>query len=149
LSLVNDLSGRRMGDPCCNTWPTGPSAASHKVSTSGILEVVRSPSYRTLVVHTIDDTLAAASEQEPALLGEPFIIEQQTVSIAVRSGLGFCPNRADNANSLVQNAEAALRKTSYLSDNFCLPRSFAYPLRQAEVVEQQNVKWLIVPAGSA
>jgi EAL domain-containing protein (putative c-di-GMP-specific phosphodiesterase class I) len=45
-----------------------------------------------------------------ALFGHPFVIEQQEISVAVRSGLALHPNDGKEANALVQHAELALQE---------------------------------------
>lgn len=44
-----------------------------------------------------------------AIFGEPFIIEGRETPLAVRSGLALYPEHGKDADTLVQNAEAALR----------------------------------------
>jgi EAL domain-containing protein (putative c-di-GMP-specific phosphodiesterase class I) len=44
-----------------------------------------------------------------ALFGEPFVIEEREIPVAVRSGFAVYPEHGKDANTLVQNAEAALR----------------------------------------
>jgi len=109
LSVINDSFGRRIGDLLLQHvadrikrhFPQSDRIAHFGGGTFAFI--------RDLGAHTINDILAASREHESALFGEPFAIEQRTIPVAVRSGLVIYPEHGEDANSLVQNAEAALR----------------------------------------
>jgi diguanylate cyclase (GGDEF)-like protein len=109
LSVINDSFGRRIGDLLLQhvadrvkrRFPQSEHIGHFGGGTFAVVQ--------DLGIRAIDDVLAAGREHGPALFGEPFNIEQQTIPIAVRSGLVIYPDHGNNANSLVQNAEAALR----------------------------------------
>lgn len=109
LSVINDSFGRRIGDLLLQhvadrikrRFPQNEHIGHFGGGTFAFV--------RDLGTHTVDDNLAAAREHGSELFGEPFIIEQRSIPVAVRSGLVIYPEHGGNANSLVQNAEAALR----------------------------------------
>jgi diguanylate cyclase (GGDEF)-like protein len=109
LSVINDSFGRRIGDLLLQHVADRIKRHFPQSEHIGHFGGGTFAFVRDLGAHTIDDVLAAAREHGPALFGEPFIIEQRAIPVAVRSGLVIYPDHGDNANSLVQNAEAALR----------------------------------------
>jgi len=53
-------------------------------------------------------------------MAEPFIIDGQELRLALRSGVAFFPNDGPDADSLLRNAEAALKRAKSLSESFVL-----------------------------
>jgi diguanylate cyclase (GGDEF)-like protein len=108
LSVINDSFGRRVGDLLLQhvadrlkrRFPQTEQIAHFG---GGTFAVVRDPGARS-----IEETLAAAREHGAALFGEPFVIEQRTIPVAVRSGFTIFPEQGKEANALLQQAEAAL-----------------------------------------
>ena len=108
LSLINDSFGRRTGDLLLQhvadrlkrRFPQTEQIAHFG---GGTFAVVRDPGARS-----IEETLAAAREHGAALFGEPFVIEQREIPVAVRSGFTIFPEQGTAADALVQQAEAAL-----------------------------------------
>jgi len=106
--VINDSFGRRIGDLLLQhvadrlkrRFPQTEQIAHFG---GGTFAVVRDPGARS-----IEETLAAAREHGAALFGEPFVIEQRTIPVAVRSGFTIFPEQGKEANALVQQAEAAL-----------------------------------------
>ncbi len=109
LSLINDSYGRRTGDLLLQhvsdrlkrRFPQTDHVAHFGGGTFAILQ--------ELGTLSIDEVAAAAHEHAVALFGEPFVIEQRQIPVAVRSGFAVYPLHGKDANMLVQNAEVALR----------------------------------------
>ncbi len=57
-----------------------------------------------------DELLSVMRAHAAAMFGRAFVIEQQEISVAVRSGLALHPNDGRDANALVQHAELALQE---------------------------------------
>ncbi len=108
LSLINDSFGRRTGDLLLQhvadrlkrRFPQTEQVAHFG---GGTFAVVRDPGARS-----IEETLAAAREHGMALFGEPFVIENRKIPVAVRSGFTIFPEQGRDAHALVHQAEAAL-----------------------------------------
>ena len=109
LSLINDSYGRRTGDLLLQhvsdrlkrRFPQTEHIAHFGGGTFALV--------RDLGERPLDDFTAAAQEHAAALFGEPFVIEQREIPVAVRSGFAVYPLHGKDANTLVQNAEVALR----------------------------------------
>jgi diguanylate cyclase (GGDEF)-like protein len=109
LSLINDSYGRRTGDLLLQhvaerlkrRFPQTESVAHFGGGTFALL--------RTLGDRSSDEMMTAVREDAAALFGEPFMIEDRPIPVAVRSGFAWFPDHGKDANTIVQNAEAALR----------------------------------------
>ena len=109
LSLINDSYGRRTGDLLLQhvsdrlkrRFPQTEHVAHFGGGTFAVL--------RELGTLSLEDVAAMAQEHAVAVFGEPFVIEQREIPVAVRSGFAMSPIHGKDANSLVQNAEVALR----------------------------------------
>jgi diguanylate cyclase (GGDEF)-like protein len=109
LSLINDSYGRRTGDLLLQhvsdrlkrRFPQTDHIAHFGGGTFAIVQ--------ELGTRSIDEVAVAAQEHAVALFGEPFVIEQREIPVAVRSGFAVFPIHGKDANMLVQNAEVALR----------------------------------------
>jgi len=109
LSLINDSFSRRIGDSLLlkvgdtlkRRFPHNESIGHLGGGTFALILDVGSRS--------LDEITATAREQASALFGQPFLIEQHQIPLAVRSGIAIYPDHGIGADVLVQNAEAALR----------------------------------------
>ena len=109
LSLINDSFGRRTGDLLLQhvadrlkrRFPQTDNIAHLGGGTFAVI--------RDLGVKSGEEMLAAAREHAVAIFGEPFVIEEREIPVSVRSGFALFPDHGKDANTLVQNAEAALR----------------------------------------
>jgi len=109
LSLINDSYGRRTGDLLLQhvadrlkrRFPQTENVAHFGGGTFAVI--------RDIGTRTSDDLIAAARDHAVAIFGEPFLIEQREIPVTVRSGFAQFPEHGKDANTLVQNAEAALR----------------------------------------
>ncbi len=109
LSLINDSFSRRIGDLLLQQvaerlkrrLPQHERLGHFDGGTfAAILEVGgRSP----------EEAAEAARQHEAAVFGEPFLIDARPIPAGVRSGVTIYPLHGNDAPSLVQNAEAALR----------------------------------------
>ncbi len=109
LSVINDSFGRRTGDLLLQHVSDRMKQRFPKTETlahfgGGTFAIVRD-----LGTRSAQDMLASAREHAAAMFGEPFIIEGREIPVAVRSGFAQFPEHGKDANTLVQNAEAALR----------------------------------------
>jgi diguanylate cyclase (GGDEF)-like protein len=109
LSVINDSFSRRIGDLLLQQvasrlqrhFPQTDHIAHFGGGTFAIL--------RDIGDLTVEESTAAAREHGDGLFGTPFVIEEREIPIAVRSGLAIYPEHGNDAHSLVQKAEAALR----------------------------------------
>jgi diguanylate cyclase (GGDEF)-like protein len=109
LSLINDSFGRRTGDLLLQhvadrlkrRFPQTDNIAHLGGGTFAVM--------RDLGAKSGEQMLAAAHEHAVAVFGEPFAIEGREIPVAVRTGFALFPDHGKDANTLVQNAEAALR----------------------------------------
>ncbi len=109
LSLINDSYGRRTGDLLLQhvsdrlkrRFPQTDHVAHFGGGTFALVQ--------ELGARSIDEVAGVAQEHAVALFGEPFVIEQREIPVAVRSGFAVFPVHGKDANMLVQNAEVALR----------------------------------------
>ena len=109
LSLINDSFGRRTGDLLLQhvadrlkrRFKESERIAHFGGGTFAVM--------RDLGARTDDQMVAGAHQHAVAIFGEPFNIEDREIPVSVRCGLAIFPDHASDANTLVQNAEAALR----------------------------------------
>jgi diguanylate cyclase (GGDEF)-like protein len=109
LSLINDSFGRRTGDLLLQhvadrlkrRFPQTENIAHFGGGTFALI--------RDVGTHSGEELLGTAREHAVALFGEPFVIEEREIPVAVRSGFALFPDHGKDASTLVQNAEAALR----------------------------------------
>ncbi len=109
LSVINDSFGRRTGDLLLQhvadrlkrRLPHTEQLAHFGGGTFGIAYDIGNQSS--------DEWQTRAREQIAVLLNEPFVIEGRQLPIAVRTGFAIYPEDGNDANTLVQNAETALR----------------------------------------
>lgn len=116
LSLINDSYGRRTGDLLLQhvadrlkrRFPETEKLAHFGGGTFAVI--------RDLGDQSTEESFTRAREHAVALFGEPFIIEQREIPVSMRSGLAIYPDHGKDANTLVQNAEAALRSARALGE---------------------------------
>jgi diguanylate cyclase (GGDEF)-like protein len=109
LSLINDSYGRRTGDLLLQhiadrlkrRFPQTEHVAHFGGGTFAVI--------RNLGMRSSEEMLTDAREHAVALFGEPFVIEDREIPVAVRSGFALFPDHGRDANTLIQNSEAALR----------------------------------------
>ncbi|MEJ0034733.1 MAG: EAL domain-containing protein [Gammaproteobacteria bacterium] len=109
LSLINDSFGRRTGDLLLQhvadrlkrRFKQSEGIAHFGGGTFAVM--------RDLGTRSGVEMLDGAREHAVAIFGEPFIIEDREIPVSVRSGFAVFPDHGNDANALVQNAEAALR----------------------------------------
>lgn len=109
LSLINDSFGRRIGDLLLQhvadrlkrRFKQSDCVAHFGGGTFAVM--------RDLRARTGEEMLGAAREHAVAIFGEPFIIEDREIPVSVHSGFAVFPDDGNDASTLVQNAEAALR----------------------------------------
>ena len=110
MSLINDSFGRRIGDLLLQHVADrlrGRFRRSEHVAHfgGGTFAVFADASSRDG-----HELLSVMRAHAAALFGRAFVIEQQEISVAVRSGLALHPNDGKDANALVQHAEHALQE---------------------------------------
>ena len=110
MSLINDSFGRRIGDLLLQHVADrlrGRFRKSEHVAHfgGGTFAVFADASTRDG-----DELLSVMRAHAAALFGRAFVIEQQEIAVAVRSGLALHPNDGRDANALVQHAELALQE---------------------------------------
>jgi diguanylate cyclase (GGDEF)-like protein len=63
-----------------------------------------------------EDMLHRMREHAIAMFGEPYVIEGKSIPVVVKTGVAFYPENGKEAETLVQNAEAALRNARELGE---------------------------------
>jgi len=121
MSLTNDSYGRRIGDLLLQHVADrlrGRFRKSEYVAHfgGGTFAIFGDVSSRRG-----DELLALIRAHAAALFGHPFLIEQQEISVAARSGLALYPEDGNDANALVQHAELALQEARAMG-----AREFSY-----------------------
>jgi diguanylate cyclase (GGDEF)-like protein len=121
MSLINDSYGRRIGDLLLQHVADrlrGRFRKSEYVAhfAGGTFAIFGDVSTRRG-----DELLALIRAHAAALFGHPFLIEQQEISVSVRSGLALHPDDGNDANALVQHAELALQEARAMG-----AREFSY-----------------------
>ncbi len=106
---INDTFGRQVGDGVLrelarrfrSVWPDETNFA--RLSVDHFAGVFSGDYEPTDIAHLIEKTVAA-------VLGQPFIIGDHELRIALSAGIAVAGDAGDDADALVRNAEAALRK---------------------------------------
>jgi diguanylate cyclase (GGDEF)-like protein len=112
LSVINDCFGRRTGDLLLQhvadrlkrRFPQTENIAHFTGGTFALLADITAAGGADTAGSTMQDHAAA-------LFGDVFLIEDRSIPVTVRVGLAVYPNDGKDANTLVQNAEAALHNT--------------------------------------
>ena len=110
MSLINDSYGRRIGDLLLQHVADRLRSRFRKSDhvahfSGGTFAVFGDASSRPS-----DELLATMRAHAVALFGRPFIIEQNEISVSVRSGLALHPTDGNDANALIEHAELALQE---------------------------------------
>jgi diguanylate cyclase (GGDEF)-like protein len=108
LSLINDSFGRHTGDLLLQHVAD---RFKRRFQQNDQLAHIGGGTFavmRDITTRDPEDLLPAMLEHGAAIFGEPFVIEGREIPVAVRSGLALYPEHGKDADTLVQNAEAAL-----------------------------------------
>jgi diguanylate cyclase (GGDEF)-like protein len=110
MSLINDSYGRRIGDlllqHVADRLRSRFRSSEHVAHFGGGTFAV----FGDASSRPPDELPATMRAHTAALFGRPFIIEQNEVSVSVRSGLALHPNDGKQANALIEHAELALQE---------------------------------------
>ncbi len=110
MSLINDSYGRRIGDlllqHVADRLRGRFRKSEHVAHFGGGTFAV----FGDATSQEGDELLSVMRAHAAAMFGRAFVIEQQEISVAVRSGLALHPNDGRDANALVQHAELALQE---------------------------------------
>jgi diguanylate cyclase (GGDEF)-like protein len=110
LSLINDSHGRRIGDALLQHVADRLRGRFRKSEHVAHFGGGTFAAFANASSGDGAELLATMRAHAAALFGRPFVIEQQEISIAVRSGLALHPNDGQDANALVAHAELALQE---------------------------------------
>jgi diguanylate cyclase (GGDEF)-like protein len=108
LSLINDSFGRRTGDLLLQHVADRLKRRYKQTECIAHFGGGTFALIRDLGTQTSDEMLAVGRQNAAAVFGEPFSIEDHEIPVTVRSGIAMFPEHGNDANTLVQNAEAAL-----------------------------------------
>jgi diguanylate cyclase (GGDEF)-like protein len=116
LNLINDSFSRRIGDlllqqAAARLKRRFPQQDRIGHFGGGTFAIVVEARHRSL-----DETLATVREHENVLFREPFEVEGQLIPVGVKLGLAVHPDHGQDAASLVQSAETALRNAQTSGD---------------------------------
>jgi diguanylate cyclase (GGDEF)-like protein len=110
MSLINDSFGRRIGDlllqHVAERLRSRFQRREHVAHFGGGTFAL----FADASSHDGDELLSMIRAHAAALFGRSFVIEQQEIAVAVRSGLALYPADGKDANALVQHAELALQE---------------------------------------
>jgi diguanylate cyclase (GGDEF)-like protein/PAS domain S-box-containing protein len=146
LGAINDSFGRYIGDRLLENiaarlkqrYPDGESVAYFGGGTFALTLPDSGSSA---------DTGRLLQNAAAQLFVEPFIIDEHQLRPAVRSGVALCPQDADSADALVQDAEAALKAAREDNERYMLygfvttrptTRSLALEARLAGALERRE-----------
>ncbi len=118
LSAINDSFGRYVGDRLLENI----AARIKKAYDSESAAYLGGGSFAVTFPHRDkgNDTGSISLNPTTRLFAEPLIVDGQELRPAVRAGIAFYPNDADSAESLVQNAEAALKAAREDNERYML-----------------------------
>lgn len=147
LSAVNDSLGRYIGDRLIENIAarlkqsfTDPECLAHFGGGTFALMLSGSDD-------SADDTAQLPQSAVARLFNEPFVIDGQELRPAIRSGIALFPTDGDSADTLVQNAEAALKAARESNEKYLLfqqvtqrstTRSLALEARLAGALERDE-----------
>ena len=108
LSVINDSFGRHTGDRLLQHFADrlrGRFGGTQKLAhlSGGTFAVMLEHSGRP------EDLMGAVNSHFAALIADPFAIEMHAFPVTLKSGVASSPENGNDANELLQNAEAALR----------------------------------------
>jgi diguanylate cyclase (GGDEF)-like protein len=109
LSVINDSFGRHTGDLLLQHIAD---RLKRRFESNEELAHIGGGTFavmRDITRLTPEDMLRRMREHAVALFGEPFNIESRVIPVVVKSGIAFHPENGKEAETLVQNAESALR----------------------------------------
>ncbi len=128
--LINESFGRQAGDALLREiadrardhWPT-PDGMGHLGADcfAGTLVDLKDES---LAVHALERTLKAVT-------GPPFVVSGEALAISMFAGIAVFPADGDNAETLLKNAEAALKQGKVSGERY----TFYQPSMNAKVAE--------------
>lgn len=116
MRLVNDTMGRQAGDDLLRLVARRLESSARLSSPSRIGANI----FGVVVRGAKDaDDLAQLIEAEmKSCFGSPFSVGGQELRIDARAGISVCPDDGVTAETLLRNAEAALRSAKYATDRF-------------------------------
>jgi diguanylate cyclase (GGDEF)-like protein len=109
LSVINDSFGRHSGDLLLQHVAD---RLKRRFESNEELAHIGGGTFavmRDITRLTPEDVLQRMREHALALFGEPFDIESRAIPVVVKTGVAFYPDNGKDAETLVQNAESALR----------------------------------------
>ncbi|MGH8206559.1 MAG: GGDEF/EAL domain-containing response regulator [Steroidobacteraceae bacterium] len=113
LGLINDSFGRRTGDLLLQHVSARLKrriAQTDKLAHfgGGTFALMWEPAAGASSANASEQLLREAQAHSAEIFGEPFNIEQRDIPAAVRCGVALYPQHGDDAETLIQRAEAAL-----------------------------------------
>jgi diguanylate cyclase (GGDEF)-like protein len=106
LSAFNDAFGRHVGDLLLQCVADRLKDRLHGTDRAAHLN---GGTFAALFTTEAGNELRQLRTQMTELFAEPFLIQGRQIPVSVRSGIAVCPENGEDAGTLVQNAEAALK----------------------------------------
>jgi diguanylate cyclase (GGDEF)-like protein len=116
LSVINDSFGRHAGDLLLQHIAD---RLKRRFESNEELAHIGGGTFavmRDISRLTPEDMLNRMREHAVALFGDPYSIEGKAIPVVVKTGVAFYPENGKEAETLVQNAEAALRNARELGE---------------------------------
>jgi diguanylate cyclase (GGDEF)-like protein len=116
LSVINDSFGRHSGDLLLQHIAD---RLKRRFESSEELAHIGGGTFaimRDITRVTPEDMLQRMRDHAVALFGEPFLIESRSIPVVVKTGVAFYPENGKDAETMVQNAEAALRSAREIGE---------------------------------
>jgi diguanylate cyclase (GGDEF)-like protein/PAS domain S-box-containing protein len=135
FSVINETFGRHLGDTLLKMVAERLISfgmdVSHlaRISADAFVKILPDIKEEADIVHFIKNHIAAA-------LNEPFELEGKELRLSARVGIAIFPDDGKDADTLFQNAEAALKKTKLSGEKY----SFYTPELNARVAEKLTLE---------
>jgi PAS domain S-box-containing protein/diguanylate cyclase (GGDEF)-like protein len=146
LGAINDSFGRYIGDRLIERIAA---RLKQSISDPNCLGHFGGGTFAAVLASTahIEDTGRISQNAIARLFVEPFLIDDQELRLSIRSGIATFPHDADSADTLVQNAEAALKAAREDNEKYMLyglvthrptTRSLALEARLAGALDREE-----------
>jgi diguanylate cyclase (GGDEF)-like protein/PAS domain S-box-containing protein len=133
--IINETFGRHLGDALLKMVAerlisTGVDLGHlGRISADCFIQLLPDIKEEADIVHFLEKYVSAA-------LSEPFMLEGQELRISARTGIAVFPDDGKDADTLLRNAEAALKKAKLSGDKY----SFYTPELNARVAEKLTLE---------
>ena len=136
FSMINESLGRQAGDALLKLFGR---RLHDTIGPVGTAARVGADTFAVVLTDLRDDTEAARILEERVVtaMEAPFAVNGQDLRVAFKSGVALFPNDGTDAESLLRNAETALKKAKISAERYLF---YAAPMnaRVAEILSLEN-----------